>query len=194
MEKAKLVSIIIPTYNRAKFISIALESCLRQTYSEIEILIVDDNSTDETAGVVKSYKDCRVKYFLHGNNLGTAAARNTGLRKVTGEFITFLDDDDEWSPDKISHQLEIFKNKNSEIGLVFTNGHNEYTNSFMLNEKAPSRIVYNPKEDNFFPLRELITPPSSWMLPKAVADKIGDFDISIGMNSRDDEDYLVRLA
>jgi glycosyltransferase involved in cell wall biosynthesis len=188
----KLVSIIIPTYNRAKFIFVAIESCLRQTHSEIEILVVDDHSSDETAQVVERYKDPRIKYFRHKDNLGVAAARNTGLRNATGEFIAFLDSDDEWMPEKIAHQVEIFKNSSFGIGLVFTNGYSEYEKNPIINEQSPSKIIYNPKNDNFFPLWELISPPSSWMLPKIVVDEIGYFDE--GIHCWDDGDYLVRLA
>jgi glycosyltransferase involved in cell wall biosynthesis len=189
----KLVSIIIPTYNRAKFVSRAIDSCLRQTYSEIEILVVDDHSSDETTQVVESYKDPRVKYFLHEKNLGVAAARNTGLRNATGEFITFLDSDDEWMPEKIGRQLGVFKNNNSGIGLVFTNGYSEYESNFIIDKVAPSEIIYNPKEDSFFPLRKLISPLSSWMLPRVVANEIGYFD-EVMFNNWDDGDYLVRVS
>jgi glycosyltransferase involved in cell wall biosynthesis len=189
----KLVSIIIPTYNRAELLPRAIESCLRQTHSEIEILIVDDCSLDETRQVVENYKDPRIKYFLHKNNLGVAAVRNTGLLNATGEFITFLDSDDEWMPEKVAHQLEIFKNNNSAIGLVFTNGYSEYENNFIINKETPSKIIYNPQEDSFFPLWELISPPSSWMMPRAVVKEIGNFDVAM-YNNWDDGDYLVRLT
>jgi O-antigen biosynthesis protein len=188
----KLVSIIIPTYNRAHLISRTIDSCLRQDYSQIEILVVDDHSIDQTAQVVQGYKDPRVKYFLHENNLGVAAARNTGLRNALGEFVAFLDSDDEWMPEKISRQLEVFKN-HPGIGLVFTNGYNECAGKDFLAKYSSSAIVYNPKKDKFFPLRLSITPPSSWMLPKNVMNEVGYLEEKM-RNNYDDGDYFVRVA
>ena len=187
----KLVSVIIPTYNSEKFISKTIDSCLRQTHSEIEILIIDDNSLDGTKQVIKSYKDPRIKYYLHERNLGVAASRNTGIRNASGDFIAFLDHDDEWMPEKTAHQLEVFKNSALEIGLVFTTGCSEYAHN-LIKEKAPTGIVYNPKKDSFFPLKKSIAPPSSWMLPRAVVNEIGDFDTSI--YSWDDCDYSTRVS
>jgi glycosyltransferase involved in cell wall biosynthesis len=155
-------------------------------------LIVDDNSSDETAQVVKNYKDPRIKYFLHKDNLGAAAARNTGLRNALGEFITFLDDDDEWALEKIFKQIEVFKNTSRTMGLVFTNGYSEYENDYFIKEKKTFGIIYDPKKDHFFPLGILIPPSSSWMLPRIIMDEIGCFDEK--MRHWDDGDYLVKVA
>lgn len=189
----RLVSAIIPTYNRAKTIARAIESCLHQTYGEIEILIVDDCSTDDTAQVVKSFKDSRIKYFLHKDNLGPVVARNTGLRNSAGEFIAFLDDDDEWGSEKIFKQIEVFKNSAGTLGLVVTNGYSEYEKDDFVRENKPSGVIYDPKRDYFFPLSVLIPPPSCWMLPREIMDEIGCFDEKMRYHW-DDGDYLVRLA
>lgn len=92
-----LVSIIIPVYNVEKYIGYALESCLNQTYKNVEIICVDDGSSDGSAGIIRSAaeKDCRVKYFRQGN-AGVSAARNTGLDNAQGDFIMFLDGDDRY--------------------------------------------------------------------------------------------------
>ena len=192
MSNNLLVSVIIPTFNRCGVLKRAVLSAVNQTYKNIEIIIVNDASTDATTEVVGLINDSRLKYVIHEKNQGLATAWNTGIKNSSGEYITFLDDDDEWAPEKISHQLEVFKNKNYGIGLVFTNGYSEYENNFIIKEKAASGIVYNPKENSFFPLRVLISPPSSWMLPSEVVKDIGFFDER--MFNWDDGDYLVRVA
>jgi glycosyltransferase involved in cell wall biosynthesis len=154
---------------------------------------VNDASDDFTPDIVNSIKDSRIKYTVHEKNRGLAAARNTGIRNSFGGYITFLDDDDEWADEKISLQIEAFRNINIAIGLMFTNGYSEYENNFIIRERAASGIIYNPQFDTFFPLRVLVSPPSSWMLPRAVVEKIGYFDETM-YNNWDDGDYLVRTA
>jgi glycosyltransferase involved in cell wall biosynthesis len=188
-----LVSIIIPTHNRAKTLFRAIESCLIQTYSELEVLVIDDGSSDETAYVVKSFKDKRVRYFLNKDNSGLAAVRNIGLRKAAGEFVAFLDDDDEWLPEKISKQLKVFRDLEGNVGLICTNGYSEYEKNYFIKEDKPSGIIYDHRRDHFFPLTVLIPPPSSWMIPRAVIDEIGYFDEKM-LNHWDDGDYLFKLA
>jgi glycosyltransferase involved in cell wall biosynthesis len=101
-----LVSVVMPTYNRASLLDRAIRSALNQTYNNLEIIVVDDASSDETPDVVKAFQDQRVRYIRHETNRGGSAARNTGIRNATGEFIAFLDDDDEWEPEKTVQQLE----------------------------------------------------------------------------------------
>ncbi len=189
-----LVSIIIPTFNRAKTIARAIKSCLLQSYQEIEVIVVDDYSSDDTAGIVKSFNDSRIKYLVHNKNLGPAAARNTGLRNANGEFITFLDSDDEWMKDKIARQLKAYidlGDYGEKVGLVFVNGYNEAEDHDFI-QKKQSGFIYNPVKDKFYPLRELIAPPSSWMLRKDVISNVGYFDER--MYNWDDGDYLARVA
>ncbi len=193
MLKEPLVSVIIPTFNRCGFLNRAVLSALSQNYNNLEVLVISDGSTDATPEVISSIKDPRVKYFRHEKNRGLVATRNTGVRKSSGEFITFLDDDDEWLPRKISKQLAVFKSIDTAPGLVFTNGYSEYEKDCFVRGKMPSGIIYDPKKDHFFPLRALIPPPSSWMLRKSTMDEIGDFDENM-RNHWDDGDYLVRLA
>jgi O-antigen biosynthesis protein len=188
-----LVSVIIPTYNRYQFLKRAILSVVNQTYRQIEILIIDDGSTDDTREAVDSIKDARIKYFCHKKNMGPVVGRNEGVNNSLGEFITFLDDDDEWMPEKISKQLEAFKGFSTLPGLVFTNGYSEYKNDYFVERGKLSGIIYDPKADNFFPLAALIPPPSSWMIPRPVMEEVGFFDEKM-RNHWDDGDYLVRLA
>jgi len=103
-----LVSIIVPTFNREKLILRALESIFTQTYPNIEIIIVDDNSSDNTEGVVKELNRKNIKYFKHTQNTGGGGARNTGIVNANGTFLTFLDSDDEYVNDKIEIQVSYF--------------------------------------------------------------------------------------
>jgi len=102
-----LISVIIPAYNAAKYIKNTVESVLKQTYQNFEIIIVDDASSDNTVEVVNSIKDERIKLIRHARNQGPGAARNTALDAAKGEYVTFLDSDDEWLPQRLEKMLEI---------------------------------------------------------------------------------------
>jgi len=116
--KDPLVSIIIPVYNRPDFIKESAASVLNQSYRNIELIIVDDGSTDDTATVIRTIaeKDSRVTY-LYQKNAGAAAATNLGLSKVKGDFVGFLDSDDIFLPEKIQKQVDFFY-KNPITDLV----------------------------------------------------------------------------
>lgn len=112
-----MVSIIMPSWNTERFIDKSIQSVLKQTYSNWELIIIDDCSADDTDNVVKSYlKDSRIKYYKNNKNVGAALTRNRALRKANGEWIAFLDSDDLWTPDKLEKQLSFMK-KN---GYVFS--------------------------------------------------------------------------
>jgi glycosyltransferase involved in cell wall biosynthesis len=113
-----LISVIIPCYNRANIISVAIESVINQTFQEWELIIVDDGSTDNSKDIIFSFlTDVRIKYFYQENN-GVSAARNYGVSKSNGDYVVFLDTDDYFYPHAlISYQKEILKNK--ELQLCF---------------------------------------------------------------------------
>ena len=106
MTSDPLVTVVIATYKRADLVPRAIESVRRQTYHHIEILVIDDGSPDDTASVVQSIPDSRIRYIRHEANKGLPAGRNTGIRATQGEYIAFLDDDDQWREDKLERQLE----------------------------------------------------------------------------------------
>lgn len=114
-----MVSIIIPTYNRADTIRKSIDSILEQTYTNFELIIVDDGSTDNTEEIVHSVNDERLKYVKHMVNRGACAARNTGIDVAIGEYIAFQDSDDVWHNDKLKKQLNVLKLTDADI--VFCN-------------------------------------------------------------------------
>lgn len=113
-----LVSVIVPTYNRASMVTAAVDSILTSTYADVEAIVVDDGSTDDTHRVMAKYSDSRVRYF-HTRNGGMSAARNHGMEHARGEYIAFLDSDDQWMPWKLAAQIELFR-RHSDVGLVWT--------------------------------------------------------------------------
>lgn len=115
-----IVSVIVPTHDRASILPRAINSVLRQTYPNLELIVVDDASQDHTAHVLESIDDPRIKYLHHTKPRGAAAARNTGIRHASGDYIAFLDSDDEWFPSKLAQQIQLFCNSPSHIGAVYT--------------------------------------------------------------------------
>ncbi|MFP4084020.1 MAG: glycosyltransferase family 2 protein [Desulfonatronovibrio sp.] len=103
-----MISVIIPTHNRAAFLERAVSSVLNQSFSQLELIIVDDGSTDETSRIVHSFEDKRVSYYYQENR-GVSAARNLGLGVATGKFAALLDSDDYWLPGKLEQQLKFMK-------------------------------------------------------------------------------------
>ncbi len=102
-----LVSVIIPTFNRAFSLHKCINSVLNQSHENLEVIIVDDGSTDNSYEVIRQYlKNSRVRYIKHETNKGAQAARNTGIKSAAGNYIAFLDSDDEWLPKKIEIQLD----------------------------------------------------------------------------------------
>lgn len=161
-----LISVIITTYKRSNIIERAIKSVLNQTYKNIEIIVVDDNSNfederEKTAKIVGKYKN--VIYIQNEKNLGGALARNEGIYKAKGKFIAFLDDDDEYREDKIEKQYNLFlEHQNEKVGLIFSN------------EKS---VDYN-KNLIYQQMMECIAPTSFWFVPKKVLKEVNYFEDS----------------
>src|SRR5687767_13189801 len=107
MESTPLVSVIIPTYNRASVVCRAIDSVLGQTYGNIEVIVVDDGSTDETLERLHSYGD-RIRVLTQAN-AGPSVARNRGIAVATGGIVAFLDSDDYWLPTKVARQVVLLE-------------------------------------------------------------------------------------
>lgn len=122
----ELVSILVNCYNGEKFLDEAINSVLKQTYKNWELVFWDNQSTDNSKQIINKIKDPRINYFLSNIHTTQYEARNNGLEKCTGDFIAFLDVDDYWHPTKLEEQIKLFSN--SEIGF-------SCTNSFKINER-----------------------------------------------------------
>jgi teichuronic acid biosynthesis glycosyltransferase TuaG len=129
MDTSGLVSVIMPAYNSEAFISEAINSVISQTYKNWELLIIDDASTDSTRNIIQQFseKDYRIHIFENATNLGTHQTRNKGIKAAQGEFIAFLDADDQWKPQKLEKQLKILSEDNlsacfSSYELISENG------------------------------------------------------------------------
>ena len=117
---APLVSVIIPTCDRAEPLRVAISSVLAQTFQDFEIVVVDDAASDTTREVVDSFTERRMQYIRHPARRGASAARNTGIRASRADCIAFLDDDDEWFATKLQNQMELFRRSAPTVGLVYT--------------------------------------------------------------------------
>ncbi len=134
-----LVSVIVNCYNGEKFLSSALNSVLKQTYKNWELIFWDNRSIDKSKEIFTSYKEKRFKYFLASKHTKLYEARNLAIKESKGEFIAFLDVDDWWTDNKLEKQLTYFKNSN--VGLV-------YGNCWMVDERKSKKKIYKYKKSN----------------------------------------------
>lgn len=136
-----LISVIIPTYNYGKYIEEAIQSVLHQDYAPLEIVIVDDGSTDNTCEIVKPYLTDNVRYYYQENK-GNAAARNFGIRQARGTYIALLDADDLYLPHKLSRQMAYMK-AHPECEIVFA----RFRNVFSSAEEREIAMKLNPSQE-----------------------------------------------
>ncbi|MCL6557363.1 MAG: glycosyltransferase [Firmicutes bacterium] len=188
-ERPPTVSVIIPTYNRAHLIGRAIRSVLEQTYQDFEIIVVDDGSSDNTEEVVKSFNDPRIRYIRHEQNRGGSAARNTGIRAARGEYIAFLDSDDEWLPEKLERQVQTLINLDEATGLIYTGLRFVGHNGAIIREQQPRFKGY--LLENLL-RRNVIGTTSSVMVRRSCIQRVGLFDEVLP--SRQDLDLWVRIA
>ncbi|HKS27228.1 MAG TPA: glycosyltransferase [Pyrinomonadaceae bacterium] len=184
--EAPLVSVIIPCYNQAHFLSEAVESVLNQSYTHFEIIVVDDGSTDNTSEVAARYKEARC---IRQENKGLPGARNTGLRESRGRYLVFLDSDDRLLPEALSTGLKYLE-ENPEC--AFVSGHYRLINA----EGVPQETNAQPhvKTEHYAALLEnnYITVPASVMYRRTVFDAVGEFDTSL--KSSEDYDLYLRIS
>src|SRR5262245_10505045 len=184
------VSVIIPTHNRAHFLRGAIFSVLNQTFQDFEIIVVDDASNDTTSQVVGSFDDKRLRFIRHETNKGGSAARNTGILASKCDYIAFLDDDDEWLPEKLAKQMDILLTSPPEVGCVYTGFVGvDRTNGKVIGQHIPT------KRGNLFNdllLSNCIGGTSSVLLKKTSLQKVGLFDESLPRHQ--DFDLWIRIA
>ena len=181
------VSVIIPTFNRAVKTARAISSVLYQRFTDHEIIVVDDGSTDDTKRVLKQFKN-RIRCVVHTANRGVSAARNTGIEASTAPLIAFLDSDDYWLPDKLSIQAAFF-NKNPNAMICQT----EETWIRNGRHANPGKRHLKPSGDIFEPSLVLcLISPSAVMLKRALLDEVGVFDE--GLPACEDYDLWLRIS
>ena len=182
------VSVVIPVYNRATAVRRAIESVLRQTYQNFEIIVIDDASTDDTVASVRSIGDPRLTVIRHARNRGGSAARNTGIRASSGEFVAFLDSDDEWLPGKIQRQLAVFARSDERVALVYTGAYRAHGNQWT--------EVHRPRRhDNLaraLLLDNVVGETSVGMVRRGVLNELSGFDETLP--ARQDVDLWLRIA
>jgi len=192
------VSIVIPTYNRTDFLKRALKSVLEQSFQNYEVLVVDDCSRENVQEVLKELKDNRLRYLRHETNQGEAISRNTAIQAAQGEYIAFLDDDDEWMPEKLELQIDFMDKAPESTGAVYSEflWMNSEDGRFLGRRKIPMKNGHIPtgKEEVYKILlvRNLIGTPSTVVLRKSCFKEIGFFDSQIAYGV--DHDLWIRLA
>jgi glycosyltransferase involved in cell wall biosynthesis len=199
------VSVIVRTYNRAYVLSEAIESALNQTYTNTEIIVVDDASTDNTADVVTSFRDSRIRLIRHDRNRGVAVACNTGISAATGELIAWLDSDDIWLPDKLERQVK-FMSLHPEVDAVFSDveireGESKIPSLVGLLKAFPALLelkshteeyVFSQREMYLCLLEEVPIKPTVLLVRREVFSKVGTFDET--SQSGEDWEFLLRLS
>ncbi|MEM9999856.1 MAG: glycosyltransferase [Pseudomonadota bacterium] len=187
---APVISIITPTYNRSRVLGRAIESVLSQTVDDFEYIVVDDASTDDTADLVRSFNDKRIRFIQLEKNSGANRARNTGINAASAPTLAFLDSDDVFQPDRLANTLDAFA-KNPKVNLVI--------NSFVSVSKARQSDCTN--------LEAILSPALLWQalvtynlfisssainVRRQTALDVGGF--SEGLNRMQDRDFLLKLA
>lgn len=186
-EAAIKASVIIPAYNAAKFLRQAIESVLGQTLKEIEIIVVDDGSTDETPLVAASFGD-KIRYYRQENG-GTASARNCGLKRATGEFVAFLDADDYFVlPEKLERQLAVIK-RSENCGIVTSGWMNVAADGTLIERREPWRYAPDLSLKNLLTWHPFL--PSVLLFRRAALEKVGGSDPEVSVI--EDFDVVVRV-
>jgi len=181
------ISVVIPAYNSQRFISRAIQSVVDQDYPNIEILCVDDGSTDDTKKVVTENFPSVI--YLHQKNSGPAAARNLGIRRSTGDYIAFLDSDDTWLPDKLSSQMKLVF-ADPGVKIVHANIKLDI-NGVVTDNIYPTDHQAGKIFDNLL-LQDGSVVCSTLLVKKECIDKVGMFDEEL--RSSEDVHFFLRLA
>lgn len=184
-----LVSVIIPTYNRSRIVLRAIESVLHQTFTDYEIIVVDDASSDDTEEVITGRYGDKIIFIKKAENKGLATARNTGIQASRGVYIAHLDDDDEWLPEKLAAQVKLIR-QNPSLGLV-------YCGYFKVKEDGTTESQVKPEKrghifEELLKQNYIVGSASAALIKKEVLHKAGLFDESL--SACEDWDLWIRIA
>lgn len=182
-----LVSVVIPTYNRPKYLQRAVDSVREQTYENIEIVIIDDCPSNPVESIAKQFSDSRIRYVRHEENKGVCAARNTGITEAIGDYLCFLDDDDEWRERKVESQMEVLA-ENPSVGLVYTGTQYVGDSLELLSVTKPTQQGNVSREL----LLEDFVPFSTILVKREVIEIAGMLDTNL--TNWEDWEWCVRLS
>ncbi|MDB4388024.1 glycosyltransferase family 2 protein [Akkermansiaceae bacterium] len=190
----ELISVVIPCFNRADVISRAVDSVLRQTHRNLEVIVVDDASEDSDGleAAIAGMNDARIRLLKHKTNQGGAAARNTGVTAAKGEWVAFLDSDDEWHPEKLEKQLEFAAMLPSDKCLIYCQSEVLTTQSAGVQQSVmPMRAIRADEAigDYLFADRGWLPTPS-FFLPRKLACEVS---FNPALRRHQDYDLLLRL-
>ncbi len=179
-----LVSVIIPVYNSERFIAKTIDSVLSQTYTNIEIIIVDDCSTDSSKQIIENYLNKSIIYFRQPTNQGAAVARNKALELAKGQYVAFLDSDDLWKSNKLEKQISFMKNNNVSfcflaIEMIDLNG-----NIVKRKRNVKDKVTYD------YLLKNTMIPTSSVVIDR---NKVGNFQMPLIRGGQDYATWLMLL-
>ncbi len=179
-----MISIILPSFNRAGFISATIESCLDQTYADFELIIVDDCSTDDSIQLIKSYqeKDPRIKLIQNSNNKKLPATLNIGFEAASGDYYTWISDDNMFSPRALEEMIVVLDD-HPEIGLVYT----DYTT--IDNEGKKIARIYQ-EEPEYLPIRDCVG--ACFLYRASVAQQVGGYNEKLFLI--EDYEYFLRMG
>ncbi len=183
-----IISVIIPVYNGEKTIKNTIESVLKQTFTDFELIIINDGSQDSTLAVIDNIQDSRKKVFSYPN-AGVSESRNRGLEQSTGEYIAFLDADDLWTPDKLEAQFKALQeNPNAAVAYSWSDWIDE-SGQFL---RAGGHITVNGKAYPNLLLRDFVESGSNPLIRRQALTEVGSFDPSV--TPAEDWDMWLRLA
>jgi glycosyltransferase involved in cell wall biosynthesis len=183
------VSIIIPTFNRSKILVKTLQSILNQTYTDYEIIVVSNGSTDDTEEVIKHFQDKRLRYFFQEGSGSPASPRNTGIKMSKGHFIAFCDDDDIWLPNKLDKQVKFLKeNPDYDICCTKMKRFNDKTAWVILDEEAEGAL------NSLSLLYKNTVPLSSLVMRRKILNDNELFDEDKKIFGAEDYELILRLS
>lgn len=182
------VSVVIPTCNRPDLLPRAIRSVLAQTYQDLEIIVVDDGMKVRAESFVASLGDTRIRYIKNETSLGGSGARNRGIKEAKGEYVAFLDDDDEWFPEKLSIQMGQFADTNADVGFCFSSVVSVYDDHEEVTKAKGGVSDFSLSALTRF--KGFLT--STLVVRKGVFEEVGGFDESLP--SHQEAELIIRIS
>lgn len=187
----ELISVIIPTYNRVELLGRSIRSVLSQTYTNLELLIIDDCSDDGTGDFVKGLSDKRIRYHRNEKNLGLSGAKNRGISLAKGNLVAFQDDDDEWLPHKLARLMEVWNREGDEkTGMIYHEMQEQGSDSFIPSRDIP--LEWKSKDIFEHMLLYPMIGATASLIRKSCLEELGGFNEALG--SIEDYEFYLRMA